>query len=288
MLERLHRRGLATGSVLSKEYLYGIFGTRATHRWEPFPLLPLTDHAPDQATMDALIAMVDNHDPHLVFTNLGDVDRFGHADLSGQTLKAARNAALADTDIQVGRFVDHLKETGRWRHSAIIVLADHSMDWSDPDAFVSLAPALDSDAMLAGKVVIAQNGGADLLYWTGPTSQRAEAVRRMRSIVSEVDGVLSVHSAAALRLSPRAGNVIAFCEAGRRFSDPQPLSNPIPGNHGHPATQPIPFFVSGGHPAVPGRVASSRPASTVDVAPTIGRLLGLPEPTGGYDGSSVL
>ena len=32
--------GAATGpaTVLSKEYLYGVFGTRATYRWEPAPI----------------------------------------------------------------------------------------------------------------------------------------------------------------------------------------------------------------------------------------------------------
>ena len=58
--------------------------------------------------------MVDEFDPDLVFVNLGDIDRVGHSDLTGTTLKAARTAALASTDLQVGRFVDMLKNTGRW------------------------------------------------------------------------------------------------------------------------------------------------------------------------------
>ncbi len=37
VIERLNRHGYTTGTVLSKEYLYGVFGTRATHRWEPQP-----------------------------------------------------------------------------------------------------------------------------------------------------------------------------------------------------------------------------------------------------------
>ena len=57
---------------------------------------------------------------------------------------------------------------------------------------------------------------------------------------------------ASLRLGPEAGEVVAFCRPGWRFSDPDPVtSNPIPGNHGHPATRPIPFFISGGHPSLP-------------------------------------
>ena len=68
-------------------------------------------------------------DPSLMFVNLGDIDRFGHGDLTGTTLQVARRLALADTDRQVSRFVDLLRSSGRWKNSVVIVLADHSMDW---------------------------------------------------------------------------------------------------------------------------------------------------------------
>ena len=83
VIDRLNAAGFTTGTVLSKEYLYGIFGDRATHRWEPQPIVPVSGHAPDVFTMDATLAMVEEFDPNLVFVNLGDVDRMGHADLTG-------------------------------------------------------------------------------------------------------------------------------------------------------------------------------------------------------------
>ena len=49
--------------------------------------------------MDAALAMVEELDPHLVFVNLGDIDRVGHTDLTGTDRSrppAAR--ALASTD----------------------------------------------------------------------------------------------------------------------------------------------------------------------------------------------
>ncbi|MGZ5417577.1 MAG: alkaline phosphatase family protein [Nocardioides sp.] len=284
VIERLNRHGFTTGTVLSKEYLFGVFGTRATHRWEPQPIVPVSGHAPDQFTMDAALAMVDEYDPNLVFVNLGDCDRVGHSDLTGTTLKAARTAALSTVDLQVGRFVDMLKSSGRWKNSVVIVLADHSMDWSLPDALISLAPAFEADELLAGNVQIADNGGADLLYWTGPADRRGEAVARMRQIAEATEGVHSVHEPADLRLGKRAGDLVAYCRSGWRFSDPDAWSNPIPGNHGHPATTPIPFFVSGGSPLVDRGVSRTVRARTVDVAPTVGRIFGLGEPRGGYDG----
>ncbi len=290
LIGRLNRRGHTTGTVLSKTYLYGVFGGRATHRWEPSPKLPITEHAPDAFTIDAAITMLEEFDPSLMFVNLGDIDRFGHADLTGTTLRAARRVALADTDRQVQRFLDALQEQGVWEHSIVIVLADHSMDWSTPDNVISLSGPLAADPLLAGRVQIADNGGADLLYWTGPDAQRAEAVDRMRTIARAQPGVLAAYPRTApwLRLGPEAGDVVVFCQAGWRFSDPDLFANPIPGNHGHPATRSIPFFIGGGHPAVPRRTASSRVARTIDVAPTVAAFFGAGAPPGGYDGRALL
>ena len=47
--------------------------------------------------------------------------------------------------------------------------------------------------------------------------------------------------------------------------------------------KPIPSIIAGGHKAIrPG--VRDEVAHTVDVAPTVGRLLGLPSLPGGYDG----
>jgi hypothetical protein len=288
VITRLNRAGFTTGTVLSKEYLYGIFGDRATYRWEPAPIVPVSGHAPDVFTMDAALTMARDLDPNLMFVNLGDVDRMGHSDLTGTSLQLARQAALAQTDLQVGRFVDMLKETGRWRNSVVVVLADHSMDWSMPHRIINLHSRFEAVPELTGKVAIADNGGADLLYWTGPAAGRASALDRMRRIALDTDGVLSVHRPASLRLGPEAGDLVVYCKAGWRFSDPAYQDNPIPGNHGHPATRPIPFFVAGGSGLVRRRTTSTAVAHTMDVAPTVGAVFGLGAPRGGYDGRNRL
>ena len=292
IIERLNRDGLTTGTVLSKEYLYGVFGGRATHRWEPAPVVPVSGHAPDAFTMDAALTMVTEHDPHLVFVNLGDIDRLGHSDLSGPLgLRAARQAALAATDVQVGRFVDLLTSSGRWADAMVVVLADHSMDWSLPHQLIHLSPVLEADPLLAGNVTIADNGGADLLYWTGEPARLDQAVDRMVALASAVPGVLAAHDPRAtpsLRTGPLGGDVVVYSRAGWRFSDPDQWSNPIPGNHGHPATMPIPFFLAGGHPRIPARTTSSAQAATIDVAPTVAEFLGVGAPSYPPDGVSRL
>jgi hypothetical protein len=292
VIQRINKAGLGTGTVLSKEYLYGVFGGRATHRWEPFPVIPVSRHAPDLSTMQAALTMIDRFDPHMMFVNLGDIDRFGHTDLTGSLdLELLRKAALVSTDLQVKRFVDHLKATGRWHRSLVVVLADHSMDWSLPHRIVNLQPALDGDPLLAGKVRIADNGGADLLYWTGSEGKRERAIRRMIRIAESTSGVLQALDTAnteSLRLGRRAGDVLVYCRAGWRFTDPEIYSNPIPGNHGHPASRAIPFFLAGGHPVVPRGRSSRAPATTLDVAPTLSDFFGVGAPKGGYDGRSRL
>ena len=109
----------------------------------------------------------------------------------------------------------------------------------------------------------------------------------MRRLALATDGVLAVHRPGELRLGPEAGDLVVYCQAGWRFSDPDYTNNPIPGNHGHPATLPIPFFLSGGSAAV-RRGSSTARAHTLDVAPTVGRFFGLGAPRGGYDGRSRL
>ncbi|MGW7363597.1 hypothetical protein ACWGI8_09240 [Streptomyces sp. NPDC054841] len=64
------------------------------------------------------------------------------------------------------------------------------------------------------------------------------------------------------------------------------FSNSIPGNHGHPATLLIPFFVGGGAGVVRTRTVSDAPARTVDVAPMVAALYGLGRPKDGWDGTA--
>ncbi len=291
IIEQLNASGRTTGTVLSKEYLYNVFGTRATHRWEPFPVIPVSGHAPDASTTQAALTMLDTFDPDLMFVNLGDIDRFGHTDLTGTTLQLARRTALVDTNLQVQRFIDRLKATGKWASSLVVVLADHSMDWSLPQQTISLTPKLEADPSLKGRFAISQNGGADLVYWTGTSAGRSAALARMKAIARATPGVLDalvIDRTPELRLDAKAGDLLVWCKAGWRFSDPGPQSNPIPGNHGHPATEPIPFFLSGGSPVVRRGQARSARAHTMDVAPTLGAYFGVRAPSTGWEGVSRL
>ena len=276
VLERVRvEAGLTTASVLSKDYLHGIFSGRASVQWAPFPLVPITDHSLDEFTVEALKRTVTDHNPRFTFVNLGDMDRFGHMDLTGYSLRAARNQAVWNSDHKLYQFERFLRDTGRWERSVIMVLADHSMDWSVPENVISAQGALDADPALRGRFGIAQNGGADTFTFLGDPAERDAALARLRQVVAGIPGVKSLYDPADLRLGDRAGDLVATCHPGWRFSDPTPLSNPIPGNHGHEVTLPIPFFISGGHRMVRHGQVIDRPVTTRDVAPTVAHLFGL-------------
>ncbi|MEU7480251.1 alkaline phosphatase family protein [Lentzea sp. NPDC042327] len=252
VLERLPELGFRTGAVLPEEDLRRVVGTRATYGWEPRP--PVTGTAPDAFTSHALHAVVDEADPDLVVVQFG----------TGAPAAAAGRSLTARTaDEQLGKLVRHLRATGRWERSVLLVTATPAADRSP----VSPEEHIQTDPLLRNRVVVVQNDGADLLYWTGPASDRALAVRHLESVVSRVPGVRSAHRPAELRLGPEAGDLVV--------------------HRGRAAAEPVPLLVAGGDPVV-GRGVSMTAASTVDVAPTVGRLFGLPEPSGGGDGQSVI
>jgi ectonucleotide pyrophosphatase/phosphodiesterase family member 5 len=293
LFETLGSAGLTTASVLSKEYLWTIFDDPArfsqVSHWQAGPQIPVSEHAPDLFTMDETLRVLDAHDPDFAFISLGDVDRSGHSDPTGETLLPAfRTAVLTQTDQQIGRLVDHLVRDGRWSSTVLIVTADHSMDWSLPNRIVSLRSAYDSDPDVAGSYEIGQNGGAGLLYFTGDDAdKRDHVVARMRDIARSMEGVAAVRPTAdpELRLGGKAGDLAVFIEPGWRFTDPDAWSNPIPGNHGHLVTLDIPFLVTGGSELVRhGTIVRDAMASNLDIAPTVAALFRVDPPSGGYEG----
>lgn len=312
---------LEASAVLSKDYLEKIVRTRRAdaaredpdYVWKPSPLIPGSGHAPDAATMQEALRVVDARDPSFLFVNLGDVDRMGHVDETGGVANArlGRIAALRHTDLQFGRLLDRLYETGKWSSTVVIVTSDHSMDWSLPMGYVNVFAAFEADANLKGKFVVAQNGGVSLIY----AKDRSDPVAvdglllHARQTALRVPGVHEVLYRAPIAGDPgasipeahadwkidgtdRMGEMIVTVKAGYRTSDPAPYSNPIPGNHGHPVTQPNVAVVASpiADLVKPGRVYApagvTRP-DNADWAPTVAALLGVTEPPARFDARAL-
>jgi ectonucleotide pyrophosphatase/phosphodiesterase family member 5 len=286
----------------------------------PVTAVPVVDAALDEETGTEAWLISRELDPDLLFLNLGMVDRAGHVDETGgvaERFPVLRQAALQSADLQLRRLVDELQRSDRWERTVFLVTADHSMDWSLRDHALNLAPVFEADDLLAGEVVAADNGGACLYALRCPEDLRApERLARMRELALATEGV---DEALYLRPNPRDGGethwlgrvhptwrlgelggdllvtVAPGWRIGHSTSMPAVFANPIPGNHGHPVTLPIPFVVAGGYAGIvqqvveaPAEVAADAEhpalARNIDLAPTAAWLLGLQPPPGGFDG----
>jgi ectonucleotide pyrophosphatase/phosphodiesterase family member 5 len=322
---------LVTAAIGAKTYVAdlcrhdrtGDGDTDAGHVNEPLVVVPVAlDSAPDEETGTEAVVISREHDPDLLFLNLGDVDRMGHFDETGGMtegqLPALRRATLLRADAQIARLVAELRRSGRWESTVFMVTADHSMDWSRRDRGLNLAPRFQADELLRDEVLAAINGGASLYALRSPDEPRAdERLRRMRELALSVEGV---EHALYLRPNPAdggerhwvghvfpqwglagdmVGDMIVTVAPGYRLGHdlraPEVVANPIPGNHGHPTTLPIPIVVSGGWDGVRAQdvtpsdelsVTDEDPgqARNIDLAPTAAWLLGLHGPPGGFDG----
>jgi ectonucleotide pyrophosphatase/phosphodiesterase family member 5 len=300
----------------------------------PLTAIPVVDSANDLETGTEAVLRSQQLEPDFLFLNLGDVDRVGHIDETGGLtqplpgvgrIPVLRHVALQSADQALARLEAQLRADDAWEHTVVLVTADHSMDWSFRSARfgvgggVNLAPAFEADELLAGEVLAAANGGACLFALRSPDDpQAAERLRRMRRIALAAEGidealyirpnpldggdrhtVARVHPTWALG-GDHTGELVVTCEPGWRVghstSAPPEIANPIPGNHGHPPTLPIPVVVSGGWEGLRrGQVVGAdleldpstehpSQARNIDLAPTTAWLLGLNPPPGGFDG----
>jgi ectonucleotide pyrophosphatase/phosphodiesterase family protein 5 len=320
---------LVTATVGSKTYVAELAKHDRTGDGEqdasrtntPVTALPVIDAAPDAETGTEALLISRELDPDLLFLNLGEVDRVGHGDETGGLteggLPVLRQVSLQNADLQLRNLVTELERSGRWERTVFMVTADHSMDWSRRDRGLNLAPVFEADPLLTGEVLAAVNGGACLYALRCPDDPRApERLRRMRELALGVEGVEEalylapnpadggeahwvgrVHP--TWRLGELGGDLLVTVAAGWRIghstSQPAVVANPIPGNHGHPVTLPIPLVIAGGYPGIVTQVidgpadladADEHPsqARNIDLAPTAAWLLGLQPPPGGFDG----
>lgn len=321
---------LVTVAVTSKTYIVAVSKhdrdrdglEDATDTNEPTVVIPGADFTPDAETASAGIQVSRELNPDFLFLSLGDVDRVGHVDeVGGLTADgptgaapAARFATLLNTDNLIRAFVEDLKDRGVWESTVLIFTADHSMDWSSPDSTVSLAEGIAADPELADEVVFALNGGAGLYSLRRPAHALAgERLRRLREIAVALEGVDEAlytrpnpadggeeHWVGQVRpdwglTGDRTGDLVLTAADGFRVVGDSAFDNPIPGNHGHTVTLPIPVIVSGGAPIVARQRIVAAPdlgpadrdpgqAENIDTGTTVAWLLGLNPPPGGFDG----
>ena len=335
-LENSCGASISTATVMSKDYLYGVFRGEAPRPGDPNPqraadfhwqapfYIPASGHIPDTFTMDAFRTWISEQPatlPQFAFVNLGDIDRAGHVDEVGGASSGlttpGRQAAIEDTDAQLGMLIDELEATGAWDETALIFTSDHGMDWGPQNQNVNLEGALNAAGYVNddrgepgdmpggnGDYVVVGGGGSGTIY-----VEDDEDVPDIAQIVSELDGVdfiatrdpvpgLATVDYEQVGLDhSNSGDITMFVEPHWHDGDG---GNFLPGNHGHPPTQQSVLLVTGGHPVVlaaaasiggeavydPGTKLFSRPEGgpgNLSIAPTVAALFGIGEPAGGYD-----
>jgi ectonucleotide pyrophosphatase/phosphodiesterase family protein 5 len=297
-LERACGSGVFTATTLSKLYLWQLFQgeqptsppapgnqLEADFHWRPQPVIPVSDHAPDAATMEAFTPWArTTSTPQFAFVNLGDVDRAGHADEGGTNLTGGEpgepserrtdtfhQTAILDTDMLVGRFIDELENEEWWDETVLIVLSDHGMGWATHERWIDLQdwlviPRKTGTGNYAANIdyVIVNNGAADSLYFRNqPQVDQDAIIDRIREhpgverVLTDRQkpptgpGLASEHRRSDYGLEDRrAGDVIALAKPEWSFNPGEASTNPVPGVHGHAVTQHGTLFVTGGWPGL--------------------------------------
>jgi arylsulfatase A-like enzyme len=202
----------------------------------------------------------------------------------------------------LGRLIARLRERGTWRDTVLIVTADHGFTSlvptaERPDPVIVFGRTLAREGV-EGVVAVAE-GGVEHIYAEGLDPQAAsvgEAAATLARVaelarrtpgVAEVLARLPVDGVDALAekhpdwhlAHPRMGELVLVAAPGYQFVDPyDKVDAGLLGNHGGPQDLAVPLIVTGGSAAIIAAPAGSGTPGSVDVAPTVAVLLGLPTP----------
>jgi len=299
-----HAPELVTVAAFAKPKLAHLFAAvegrqrGPDHVWTAEPLAP--DAAADDLdarTMTAALGLMERPEPDLAVIGLAGVDRTAHR-FGPDGPEYAR--ALGAADAAIGELLDRVRGFGRWGRSVVIVTADHG--------FAGVGPAPERPYPLipfgrellrahADGVRLVDDGRVEHVYAEAadaggtPTEEGSRALARVAELasatpgVAEVLGRVPVSGVTPLATAhadwhlghPRTGDLLLVAARGQHFDDPfDPVDADMLGDHGGPEETAVPLFVTGGAPQLTAAPAGTPAPASVDVAPTIEALLGLP------------
>ncbi len=272
-----------------------------------FGAVPGRQHAPDRMwsgdrvvgdaeTMAAALELLERPEPDLAVVGLAGVDHAAHAHgPDGPECEAAVSAA----DAAIGQLVEHLQSLGRWGRSVIIVTADHGFTAVGPTAerpYPLITFGRDLLRARVGGVHLVDDGPVEHVYadavaaGAGEVGEAAATLARVAEVATATPGVAEVLARLPVSdVTPiesahpdwhlaheRTGELLLVARPGYQFLDPfDPDDAGLLGNHGGPETLAVPLVVTGGAPQLTAAPAGAPPPASVDVAPTVARLLGL-------------
>lgn len=247
------------GSAIAQEMNFDVEG---------FSKTPITYR--DEIWTQAAIHIVQKHKPNLLLFHLLTTDSAQHK-YGARSLGAISSLALADR--QVERLIAAVRGAGMLESTTLLVVSDHGFHSSKRE----IRPAALLKERNIGRVTVIPEGGTAMIY--------GQVDPDMFRNIEGIDQVIlpdrfSKHGfpqaggrMADLVLAAKDGYSFSGSASGPVVSDIPPSANT--GNHGYLLSNPDmrPIFIAWGAGIQPGaRVDSVR---TVDIAPTIAKLLGI-------------
>lgn len=273
---KLEQELIAEG-VISKEELAAFVGAPITWR--------------DDLWMKACAYILRKHRPNLMLFHLLNTDSVQHR-YGANSLAANTALAYADTRVQV--ILDTLKENNLLQRSTILIVSDHGFKTYKrtirPNALLRQAGLLkQQDSKITCDAYVVPEGGTAMVYITNP-ARKAELSKSLAEMFAKVEGidrVLAPGEFAALgypdpKDNPRMADFVLAAKTGYSFTGDaqgevvvEVPAGQISGTHGYLNTDPEmnAIFVAWGRGIRQGKQLESM--RNIDIAPTIGALLGL-------------
>ena len=238
----------------------------------------------DQFWTKAAVYLIREHQPDLLLFHLLSLDSTHHQ--FGPNTLAAR-AAIAFLDSCVEKVVAAVEAAGLSSRTTFLVVADHGFKAYTKQVRPSIALAA---AGLSDKVYVLPEGGTAFVYLREPEAAAlAPKVRKALEGIEGIDKILEPDNYPPLGLprpekDPQFGQMLLSAKTGYSFSGATggPVTAEVPqqaGSHGYLASDPEmnALFIASGAAVTPGKTLPS--VATLDLAPTIANLLGIPLPT---------
>ena len=238
----------------------------------------------DQMWTKAATYLIKEHKPNLLLFHLLTLDtthhRYGPNTLAGTT-------AMAFLDSCVAQVVAAVHQTGMADRTTFLVVSDHGFKAYTNQ--IRAAVALEA-AGLAKAAYVLPEGGTGFLYLNVTNSP--EASRKVMELMKSVEGIAEVITPERFRAlglplpqnDPQMFDVLLTAKPGYAFSGATggAVTAAVPqqaGSHGYLARDPDldAIFIASGYGVKAG--AKLDEVRSIDVAPTIAKLLSLPLPT---------
>jgi predicted AlkP superfamily pyrophosphatase or phosphodiesterase len=269
-------RELVTAGVISEADLEGFSSRNILFR--------------DQMWTMAAAHILRQHRPNLMLFHLLNLDSTQHR--YGPRTPAAMTA-MAHLDSQVAAIMTTLQETGLAPRTTVFVVSDHGFKAVKrhirPNAALLKAGLLEAEKNKATKAQAysVPEGGTAIVYVTVPDPAGA-VLKRTKDALTGVEGIDAIVEPADFAryglpdpaASAQMGSLLLVAKDGYAFTadagDEAVVDAPAgSGSHGYVATDPdlSALFIASGRGIKPGITLEK--VSTVDLAPTMGRLLGI-------------